>query len=776
MKLALPNNVYIVRDSGEPVEGRMKVYLHDSDNYAEVFTLEGSDYVQAQNPQLLHAGLPEASLFTEVGLYDIVIEKYIGPEGSMSVDSPDTDFSMVDEFQWGLDFNPETYSTNRVDTIEDLKDVDPSLKMVTVLWYSTPGDCFPRTYLWDANALNEEDGGYVIASDVSDSGRWILMWGNEILPACVYGVKPSDTANMNLLLNYTATVGSFLLKTARGVRFLEGIYTGAASYTTNKVLYFDGGANFPNISFTCPSIQLLGPTGSYIADFVFTGKGVEAHSSWFKSVARFWGCGAQKLVIDKTDYFANTAINGAIISVSNSIVEGMGKRINATYDTGSALKFTNCTIVGQKIFNPLNDKLWFYGMEIKEEWFDNHQVYNYDFGQISQGHRLDIRTGQQNIVKFENFYTPNIYLKALLADPMVSVFDGHGASYGSNLLASHNKFTAINNVNYSGAIEDIKCDSWNNVVATSITFLGSGRSVNMTGCSFAIGGTTDSVTQLVLRDCVVSGGTLNPNSTALLMQGGEWRANIELSDSAKTNRTRNKTISFNKVSVLPTGYLWLNDITMVDCVSSAHIYLVPWNDSGYGITGTFERNRFVGTSLIEANVKEPSTDYGVYGVAVALRFLDNVWEQTGNGIYIPYRTLNFLNYFVSLGSAAMSLYKGNVGNCPLEKHDLEAFEASAMTNSYGSGSTAWHYLNASTNRRVWNLNPNVTWSVAFGNLYEKGSNPNPINGVGSAMYIDYLLHIGQTDYLEEHNDQFLVTHAWEEQQGYNAAKSVAVFQ
>lgn len=177
-KLSIDNAPFLGRDSGLPVEGRIKIYLHDSDDLARVYTLEGQAYVEAANPQLIHTGYPDASLFVDVGLYDIVVEKYFGTEGEMSVDSPDSDFVQMAVYEFGLDMDIESMTRNEVDTIDELRSTDPSMHCVRVLWYSEPGDCVPRTYVWDPDSVNQEDGGYVIGSDISDSGRWILVWAD----------------------------------------------------------------------------------------------------------------------------------------------------------------------------------------------------------------------------------------------------------------------------------------------------------------------------------------------------------------------------------------------------------------------------------------------------------------------------------------------------------------------------------------------------------------------------------------------------------------------
>ena len=89
MKIALGNEPYLDRSTGKPVEGRLSVYLIHSDTLARTYTIEGNNgFVEAPNPVLLHGGLPDDSLFVELGLYGLKIERYCGPAGQMSPRKP----------------------------------------------------------------------------------------------------------------------------------------------------------------------------------------------------------------------------------------------------------------------------------------------------------------------------------------------------------------------------------------------------------------------------------------------------------------------------------------------------------------------------------------------------------------------------------------------------------------------------------------------------------------------------------------------------------------
>lgn len=383
MKIQIGNEPYLYRPTGLPLEGRLTVYKLNTDVKAKTYTLEGTNFVQAANPVLLHSGLPDDSLFVDVGLYTIRIERYIGPEGQMSVESPDEYFEIVDQYEAGLDFDPQASSANVVDTLEDLQECAVEMKYVTVLWHTSEGDCVPRQYIWDAQSQDTIDGGYVVGSNKSDTGRWILLWGDEILPASVYGVTPANEGNLNGVLSYPATVGSFFLKTAPCVRFQPGDYNNALEWVTDKELVFDGDTRFLGATFTCPRARMMGTFASYVADFVFTARDAEAHSSWFRTVQGFWKCGAKFLFLDTTNYFANSSLAGQV-SLADKVIFGNG-RLPCTYNTGAHFVVAANTSISGRIFSSAD-----FVRFIADGWGDGvfARAGTWDPGLISQGHHI----------------------------------------------------------------------------------------------------------------------------------------------------------------------------------------------------------------------------------------------------------------------------------------------------------------------------------------------------------------------------------------------------
>lgn len=407
MKISLDNSVYIDRTTGKPVEGKLCIYLANTDVLATTYTYEGNNgYVEAPNPVLLHSGLTDDSLFVELGLYRLTVYRYTGPAGQMSAESPDEYFEQIDVFDFGLDYDVTASMNNVVDTLGDLEQADPALKFVTVLWHDTAGDCVPRQYFWDAGAQDNIDGGYVVGSEVSDTGRWILLWADEILPCTVYGVTPNNISNINLLLNYPDTVGSLHLVTAPCVRFTAGSYDANFVFSTDKEIVFDGEATFPYASFNCPRVRVMGSGSSYIADFYFTAPDAEAHSSWFRTLQGFWHCNAKFLFCDTTNYFTNSVITSNV-NLTDKVVMCNG-RIPCTYANGVYFAIGANTSITGRLFSPSVD----FVRIMSTGWGDGifATTGTWDPGLISAGHHIQF----DNVPDLDLFENADRWVKTMV--------------------------------------------------------------------------------------------------------------------------------------------------------------------------------------------------------------------------------------------------------------------------------------------------------------------------------------------------------------------------
>ena len=304
MKISLSTNQYF-DDVGFPLaSGRVSVYLHDSDTLATLYTLEGDVYTEADNPFICSEDGRFPTMYFDVGVVDVKLEK---PNG-------DGTYELIDTFQDGFDM-PSGKSDTVAQGIDSLKEISPSVGSVTVVGYSSEVMAPPRTYVWDPSCTLTPDDGVVVSSDTTETGRWILVWDDEKLPSTVYGIAPGRESNIAAFLTFPETVGQWSIRTPRICRFVGGNYTSSTTYSTTKKLYFDSNAKFTNAIFNCPSARVeLGNT-SFIADMHFSNAMTEANLSWFRTRTAFRDCGAKVINVD-ADYTAS----GSNVTLSNKIV------------------------------------------------------------------------------------------------------------------------------------------------------------------------------------------------------------------------------------------------------------------------------------------------------------------------------------------------------------------------------------------------------------------------------------------------------------------------
>lgn len=668
MKMSLDNAPYIDRSNGQPIEGRVRVCEHGTNVLANIYVMSGQQYVQVTNPQLLHGGYTDDSLFAELGLVDAVVYKYIGEEGMMSIDSPDSDFEMVDTYTYGMDYDPSSTDSNTVSTVDGLHDADPVLGTVTVTWYSEPGDCFPRTYIWDADCQNEEDGGYVIRSDVSDTGRWVLLWDDEVLPCCVYGVSAGEESNMNLLLNYPDVVGSFQLKTAPCVRFLAGTYTSNVTYSTSKELCFDKGAKFPNATFSCPNIRLFNQANDYIADFEFTGDNVTAHSSWFRSASAFLLSGASTLIIDPANHFANSLIKYAVM-LENKVITG-ANRLPVTYQAGAYIGLQNCTVEG-RVFSRTLDYVRFVTMAGDKNLITTG---TFDPGRIADGHhtQYDMAPDLDWFESPDNFVAVATERKTRMGNAYpTTVIDLQGRSLTNSIaMNATNGFTGLRNGSVNGSISVFgsTCNLYNVVGDVA---------VNATDCTLVAENShltfstaPSGLAQLVARDCDITmagNPAIDVSSTALNISGGTFLGFLGVSDPY----TKSKNVVFQNVRLAGSTRWRLNRLYCHNCVGDVLIDMYPYEEnSSYWYELDFQRNNLQGSGRIwftgVFSQSEPRTDMAENVKFGVCRILNNDFSGGAGGVKMlrehPYAFQHFMNPVCGPWD-----YSGNTGDCPVVK-------------------------------------------------------------------------------------------------------------
>jgi hypothetical protein len=247
--------------------------------------------------------------------------------------------------------------------MSSLRSIDPTITgIVTVVGYWTSYDCEPRTFVWDASSIDDEDYGIVFTSNVSETGRWILVSDNKAIPSNYYGV-PYSQLYINQLFGYAETNGSQYKVNPTKIILTPGEYgDGASTYiATGKTVEFMPGAMLKDGNkLKCDSVIAEDTT---IGD-VIVEKQKEAPSIWFKSLSGFFGCGADTLNVNgwydnlKFEGYTSNAVDKDFI-----FHEPLPKYTSA----GGHMNFTNCKFQGRGLQNTFS--IDFTGCEISDTNF-----------------------------------------------------------------------------------------------------------------------------------------------------------------------------------------------------------------------------------------------------------------------------------------------------------------------------------------------------------------------------------------------------------------------
>lgn len=671
MKISLPINQFM-DDVGFPlVAGRVTIYKHDSDTPCKVFTLSGDIYTEAVNPIITSEDGRIPTLFFDAAVVDVKVEKANG----------DGSYELIDTFQSGFNM-PDAKNDTVVEGIDALKDANPGVGIVSVYGYDDNVVGPVRHYVWDPTCTEAADDGIVVLSNTTETGRWILLWDDEKLPCTVYGISPGHEANISAFLGYPETVSQWNIRTPRIPRFLPGNYTSETTFTTTRSIYFDDGARFQYATFACKS-AIVPSNSDFIADFVFTGQNVTAHSSWFRSVYRFWACGALDYYIDATNHFVNTSLTSPV-TLNDKNIYG-DTRLQMTYASGAYLEFTRCNIVAKNLFNPASDILVFNNMRWNDGWWTSSaSLSQYDFGLVNQGHRLQfLLSYSMNRMELDNCANANIWLKRAAYE-----LEQYGNRLtdlyeldlrGRTVTGLNGAWTTIRNARVTGTMRLAAASgtTLENVYATDVYCTGNAgiEAVNST----LIFGEKFHGSSLILRNCNTRGNVLDfidVNTTTLTVQGGTFGDNRQVSRIRlpaysgswnQSNYNKSKTLTFRDC-VLGAPVETCGPIYVDNCLVNQRIELYPWYENGSWLSQYYLRNnRFYDAFKLTLDERNPLYDAGhVNRVTMTGVVTNNEWSQADTEGF-KVRLMDdqaSIVYFLYPGSRLT--YKGNTGSCPVE--------------------------------------------------------------------------------------------------------------
>lgn len=627
------NERFLDIDEKPLVNGKVEILDPVSTNFLTIWTYSEDEYTVLTNPVRLDVeGRTPHTVFCDRIVY-IRVYKYLGLD---EWNQPMYEF--VRDYYAGQ--NENTESREYVIGISALKNLDPSANSsVNVLGYYTAYDCGMRTYVWDENCTLDQDGGYIIGSNVSDSGRWILSFDGMYIPSSYYGVYPGSISNMNALMTYVDEIKG--KKTAPGIYFIPGHYQTTGWINTTKKLLISSNSQFDN-GISCSWVDVKGKPTTWIGDIQPTDSNCPVHSCWYKNARAWWGCVSRQKYCDGKNWTNNQLIAGITNTAVTFYTDGSAA-LNT--DTGSYyLVFNNCRVVGPGSFLQRDSKCRFANMPFSDRYYLNHAIYpeNIEFNNLSGQECTFDADDFINVANMANVAYKNGVTELDLKGRSAATIDA--TEYTSVKNGTINTLTFGKN---DATQETLK----NVTVSNSLVY--NGKSLNLVNSTVRLS-SFPNLNSIYVNDnsTVRSGWTLN-------------RGLISCNDSTwQMNTAKNVTGSFHDSII--TGTLSSNWLALYNCrVSTGLINVYPIAvDQHQEFKCIFENCVFDtdvefmhdNQSDIYFNVKILNNTFnGTYGLKCPY------WTDvvTSKRTIAPYTTSGIVHHVD---------YAGNRGNCPKDRY------------------------------------------------------------------------------------------------------------
>lgn len=638
------HDVFVDIDIGPLVNGKVEILDPVSNNFINVYNYTDDEYVIAANPVILDVeGRPEQTIFSDRLSY-LRVYAYDGLD-----ENNQPMYHFVRDYYAG--HNAQSEVTNNVIGMEALKDVDPAYNtQVTVIGYHNQFDCEPRTYIWDPNSTLDADNGYVVASDVSDTGRWILQFDGAYIPSSYYGVYPGHTANINSLATFIGEIHG--KATAPGIFMIPGNYGDVNLTTTKKVLLF---SNTQISSIDCSWIDVKGKPSTWIGNIFPSDTNCPVHSSWYKHARSFWGCSSKQKYCDGHNW------------INDEIVANMGQNNVTFYTDGSPalttntgdyrLGFTGCKLVGTSGFLHRDSKCHFQSMEFTDKYYVNAAILpdNITFNTLSG---FMVTMDADNFKNVENMI--KLYYKAGYTD-----IDCKNYYCGSNADVDLSEYLIIRNLNANmalvgkggGAPVSLK-DSKVNYLKIKNTSL----SVDHTDVRITEWPSNFSSLNVSNHSTITGGWYLTKGAVNCV--DSNWFMQINEADD---NTTDSPALNFLRSNINAT--INTKNFAAVDCkINNSNISIYPYfADNKYWLRLTLEGCNIDQTEPIKFTLV--ANDYNCkHCYWNNVRVVDNDFQGNTKGIACPYwANKSYRTIFIARDNDNGNngyYVRGNTGNCP----------------------------------------------------------------------------------------------------------------
>lgn len=356
-----------------PLIGRVHFYKLHTTDYEAIMDVRG---YYANNPVFTNNN---GQLYFQVFLkdntdYTVVFEKYVG-NADMSVDSDPQNW----EFQYSCDnlydvfgITVQSSAIQTINNIAELRNTNPTTiqsrdgrYIIALAGYNTVGDKPLVYYIWNANSVDNDDGGSVIKYNDLATGRWELVntfnqTGIDVRHFGIFGesTRTNATDAMSVQINrantYATNFGYPL--------YFPCLTTGTSFYrvnnlTLNNVIAADGvmffgknGTNSTIRTYTAENNFIRISSTNYFQG-VFTITGPIVKTSWGRGDTRVVFNPTDELIIDSdiANGNSNRSFSNIVITcyanVSNLTLTNC--HINSIGKLGNNCTFNNCTVKQQ---------------------------------------------------------------------------------------------------------------------------------------------------------------------------------------------------------------------------------------------------------------------------------------------------------------------------------------------------------------------------------------------------------------------------------------------
>lgn len=360
--------------------GRLFVYENDTTDLANLYTYEGSEFIQAPNPLYFVDGITDNTYFLQNKIYDVVAQEYKGdssiPSGDLRPEMWVQSFSTKIGFEYDPLTNNEDIAT--VFTIANLKNYNIG-GYVKIIGYWNDHDCEQRLYKWDSTCVNTPDNGLIVSSNISDTGRWVLIC-NEIMKSEYYGVYGTHQENLAELFHYNDLYGTNSIVSPKTIMLAPGDYgDGFTLYNAGgkKVIFSTGASIAEGSCLKCLSFEGTGVVGFIRVGFDKNGQwhtdeaGCPVRLSNVRHLLDLANSDSNKLIFDVAYDRAHPDLNPVHTLDTTKTISNKVCVFEKLFGTnGGNLIFENCEIFSDGMLNDGN--LHFKDCAVKDSWFNEN--------------------------------------------------------------------------------------------------------------------------------------------------------------------------------------------------------------------------------------------------------------------------------------------------------------------------------------------------------------------------------------------------------------------